>query len=330
MAQKKKDDQFLRKAFDTVYDNIDIVRHIDPDDVKGEAKHILDVITNVNRRAWGMLLIMTAVMILIVVALYATQTYVEYVEWENRPTFTERLTAPYELEAKLPPFLLNAVTVDAEVEQLVTFKTANIQSYKKDVRPPSSQQLSVVVQLQSIVPAQIGDFTLQWNRTQSALLPQCLLHVGAEEQGKCKTSHTSEFIEAANFVDSADNTVNFVMAKFSTEEQAAETMDSVYGYARQIGRIGNFALLDMLKVDYFYSGTREFMSFTWINENWILSVSAKDFDTVDKFMEVFPLYENNPNLSEFAVVQITQQSSIPVVEEPVESDTIDDAVSGTE
>ena len=327
MANKKADDHFLRKAFDTIYQDVDRIQQVDPEDIKHQIKRA----SRVNRRVLGMSLIVIAVAVLLIVAVFGIQALFDYTAWVNRPSFAERLTAPYTLETKRPPYLLNAVTVDAEVEKLITFTTANIQPYKPNEQPPASQLLSEVVQLQSIVPAQMGDFTLQWDRTQSTLLAQCLLFTGAKEQGACETTYTAEFIEPANFIDSDGNKLSLVMTKFADNEQASATIDAVYDYARKIGRIGNFAFTDLLNVDYFYSATREVTSFTWLNENWVLSVSAENIDILDKFMENFPLYENNPNLSEWTVVQITQKpSSVPVAEETAESVDTSDAISGTE
>lgn len=91
-------------------------------------------------------------------------------------------------------------------------------------------------------------------------------------------------------------------------------------------------MTDLMNVDYFYSVTRETISFTWMNENWILSVSSGDFDTIDQFMNVFPLYENNPNLSQLVVEQISKNTVAPVVEETAEPTELTDlsAVSGTQ
>lgn len=337
MTKKKDEGQFLRKAFDHAYRDIDIAQNIDPEEVKGEVKRAWHIITHVNRRALGMFLVAFAFVLFSIAFVIGTQAYLEYVAWENRPTFTERLTAPYDLETKLPPYLLNAVTVDAEVEQLLKFTTANIELYKADEQPDASEQLAKVVQLQSIVPPQIGDFTLQWSRKQTKLLEKCLLFIGTTESSGCNTAHSPEFIEPANFVDSDGNTLSLIMTKFADEEQSEAIIKSVYAYARKVGRIGNFALTDLLEVDYFYSATRKAVSFTWLNVNWVLSVSAENMSTIDKFMESFPLYEDNPNLSDFVAVQIEMRAPEPVAEEtpePVAEETpeseVSDAISGTE
>lgn len=196
MAQRKTEDQFLRNAFDKVYQEVDHLQQIDVDEVK----HQLKKTSQVNRRALGMSLMAIAVAVLVIVGLFASQALMEQIAWQNRPTFEQRLTAPYDLESKYPPYLLNAVTVDAQVNGMMTFATGNIEHYKTAEQPEATQLLATVVKLQSIVPAHFGDFSLQWNRSQSSLLAQCLLFTGASEQGKCTTLHTAEFIEPANFV----------------------------------------------------------------------------------------------------------------------------------
>lgn len=325
MARKKTEDHVLRKVFDEIYTEVDNLQKIDTNNLKYRIKRA----ARVNRRIMGMSLVVTAVAIFLVAFVYGAQAVVDYTAWVNRPSFADRLAAPYALESKLPPFLLNAVSVDAEVENLMTLNTANIRLYDSNEAPNASQLLSQVIQLDSIVPAQMGDYTLQWSRVQSTLLAQCLLFTGAEEQGQCKTEHSAEYIEPANFVDGQGNTISLVMAKYADEDQSAATIDAIYDYARGIGRIGNFSFSDMLNVDYFYSFTRKATSFTWVSKNWVITVSADDKHAIDAFMETFPLYENNPNLSNFPVIQITQNVAPAVVEVTEESSEILDSVSGT-
>jgi len=315
MARKKTEDHILRKVFDEFYNEVDHLQHVDTNNIKQRMKKA----ARVNRRIMGMSLVVTAVAIFLIAFVYGAQAFVDHTAWVNRPSSAERLSAPYDLESKLPPFLLNAVSVDAEVETLMTLNTANVRLYDPSDAPKASQLLSQVIQLDSIVPAQMGDYTLQWSRVQSTLLAQCLLFTGAEEQGQCKTEYTAEYIEPANFVDNQGNTVSLVMAKFADNDQSTATIGSIYQYSRGIGRVGNFSFSDMLSVDYFYSFTRKATSFTWATENWVITVSADDIAAIDAFMETFPLYENNPNLSNFAVVQISQNAAPSVAEVTIES-----------
>ena len=325
MARKKTEDQLLRKVFDEIYNEVEHLQHVDADDIK----HNLDKVVRVNRRILGMSLIVVALAIFLITLVFGAQTLVDYTAWVNRPSFAERIAAPYSLESKFPPSLLAAVTVDAEVAELIKFNTSNIQEYNLNEEPKASQLLSKVIQLQSIVPAQIGDFTLQWNRTQSTILAQCLLLTGTNAESECSTTYLAEFVEPANFVDSKGNTVSLVMTKFANNEHSVATLNSIYQYARGIGRIGDFSLSDMLNVDYFYSITRKTTSFTWLNENWVLSVSANNASTIDAFMQAFPLYGNNPNLTNFPVVQISQNLTASL-EVPTDGIVLSDAISGTE
>jgi hypothetical protein len=331
MAKKSQDDQLLRKVFDGVYREVDAIQQVDSDRVKQKLQRT----ARVNRRAMGWSMVAVALSFLLVAFLYATQAFVDHNAWVNRPSFATRLAAPYSLESKYPPLLTNAVTVDAEVEQLLTFITANIQYYEPKDEPKASQLLSQVIQLQSIVPAQISNYRLEWNRTQETLLTQCVLSMGLQEDMGCENPYSAEFIESANFVDTAneENTVSLIMTKFADDEQAIETIDAIYSYARKIGQIGNFSFSDLHNVDYFYSLTRKGTSFTWLNENWVISVSANKMSTIHGFMDVFPLYENNPDLANFPVIQIPQQVIPTPTPEPTAEATeesLTDSVSGTE
>ena len=322
MAQKKTDSQFLRQAFDAVYREVDHIQHIETDKVK----RTLASNTYVLKLSFFVIVVAS----LLALIMFALQGLYGHIVWQNRPTFEERLTAPYNLESQLPPYLLSAVKVDAEVEGLINFATANIENYPSNEQPKASQLLSQVVKLQSIVPSNIGDFVLQWDRTQPTLLAQCLLYTGAVEDGTCNTAYTAEFVEAANFIDRDGNKLSLVMTKFADSSQASSTIKSMNTYARNIGRMGNFAFTELLNVDYFYSATRGATSFTWLNDNWVMSISAENIETIDHFMAVFPLYENNPNLSTLVVEQITRDSISANTQESNESNEVTTSEGGTD
>lgn len=281
--QKYHDDQFLRKAFDTVY-------KFDTDTVKKQINVEVNHIKKMDKRILGMSMTVIAIAVLIIVVLNVLQVAINHAAWQNRPTFQERFSAPYGLEAKFPPLLDNAVAVDAEVDKFVTFQSANIEIYTGSDAPQAADMLSQIVKMQSILPQQIDTFTLQHSRVQKQLLPQCLFSTGVKERTVCDVTHKAEFLESGNFVDENGNQIHIVMTKFADATQATTILDETFSFARSIGHIGNFALLDLLVVDYFYSTTRHTASFTWSNENWVFNVSSNDFATIDAFMEVFPLY----------------------------------------
>lgn len=313
MAYRKSDDQLLRKVFDVAYDEIDTLSKVDREELKSKLKHT----ARANRQVLSLSLAVIAIALVIIAVMYALGLYFDYLAWENRPSFAQRVEAPYDLETKLPPYLLNAVTVDAQVDGTLKFVTANINYYPISEQPQATYENSKVVQLQSIVPARIGDFTLQWDRVQSTMLSKCLVLTASDDEQRCGgMTATAEFIETANFKDSSGNTLSLMMLKYPTDEDASTVIDSAFHYARRIGRIGNFALTNMNDVDYFYSVTRAASSFTWMNHNWVISVSADEFETIDAFMTAFPLYENNPALEQIVVEQIPPSTPEPVIEEP--------------
>lgn len=323
----KTEGDIFRKSFDAVYVGIDHAQHIDLD----EAQHKLSRLAQTNRRILGMSLVITAAAVLLIVLVFLLQSLASTVNWQNRPTFAQRLTSPYGLENTLPPYLLNAVQVDAEFPNH-SFQTSNIQTYPENERPQSSQLLSQVVKLQSIMPAQIDNYTLLWNRKQSFLLSNCLLQSAVESRPSCWTPHTAEFVEAGNYVDAEGGQVSLTMTKFADADKSLAVYERVYRYARSIGRIGNFSSTDLLNVDYFYSSTRDAISFTWINQNWVFTAASDNIETLDGFMNQFPLYENNPNLANSAVVQISRDSGLKPIVAPEPASAISDtsAVSGTE
>ena len=313
MAHKKSDDQLLRKVFDVAYDEIDQLQKIDHEEVKAKLQRTV----RVNRQILSLSIAAVVIALVIVVVTYALSMYLDYLAWENRPSFAERVVAPYGMESQLPPYLLNAVTVDAQIDASLNFVTANISHYPISERPPATYANSEVVQLQSIVPTTIGDFTLQWDRQQSTMLSKCLILTGTDDIQRCGTmTATAEFIEMANFKASDGSTLGLILLKYATNEEAEAVMDGAYHYARRVGRIGNFALTNMNEVDYFYSATRAANSYTWLNHNWVMSVSADSFESIDAFMTAFPLYENNPELNQIVVEQIPPSTPEPVIEEP--------------
>lgn len=329
MAQRKQEDDIFRKSFDAVYEGIDRAQHIDIDVDK--TKRQVQRAVRTNRTAVVFSVMAIALSILSIVGVIALQAYLEHLALQKiiAPTLAERLTAPYNLETTFPPYLLNAVTVEGEVEDNMDFQSLNI-SYLRQ-QPPAESLLAEVAQIQSIMPSQIADFTLLWDRTQDHLLSSCLVQSASANPQTCTLPHIPEYMEAANYIDSNGETVSLVLTKFASDLESNAVFDLTYRFARRIGRIGNFSFIDELVVDYFYSRTRNAISFTWINENWVMTVSSTDIDSMEAFMEVFPLYENNPNLDQFVVEQVARDSGLYKLE-PTPAPTLDpaSAISGTD
>lgn len=316
MAQHKKTDQTLRKAFDAAYVGINKAQQLefDTNKIKQEVGRAASTNQRIITASAGIFVLG----LLIIAGIFAIQAYVDYLAWENRPTFAQRVLAPYNLEQKSPPNLSLAVTVDAQVDEQWTFTTANIENYKRAERPEANASGSTIVKLQSILPATIGDFTLAWDRKQPNLLSNCLITTGTEEDVRCQIPGQAEFLEYANFTSPEGNWVGLVMTKFATAEEASLVMDKLHSYARAVGRVGNFAMTNMVEVDYFYSATRGATSFTWLNNNWVMTIGVNNFEDMDQFMEAFPLYENNPNMDQILVTQISPSTPEPIVEPTTE------------
>ncbi|GEM_PF-4507770 len=82
--------------------------------------------------------------------------------------------------------------------------------------------------------------------------------------------------------------VYLVAARFRDEDRARQVLTELREYARTIGRTGNFVLDEAGAADFFESSTRGWFSFSWARGSWVFVASARGFDDLDSFMQMFP------------------------------------------
>ncbi|PJF34013.1 MAG: hypothetical protein CUN57_00645, partial [Phototrophicales bacterium] len=89
MAYRKSDDQLLRKVFDVAYDEIDSLSKVDRDALKAKIEHT----ARANRQVLTLSLAVIAIALVIIVVIQALGMYFDYLAWQNRPSFAQRVEA---------------------------------------------------------------------------------------------------------------------------------------------------------------------------------------------------------------------------------------------
>lgn len=231
VKHSKSNDQVLRRAFDAVYE-FDGARF---------GKQVQSNVNKLDPRYVSAALIITGFVILGFVVLYVVQSAVQ---WAARPTFEQRLAAPYQLDAR--PI--------AELDTTVG----------------------------SLLQGSYGEFVIAGSEVNS-LVGRCLQ--SASETG-CTLTYAPLYVETAQYTNTSGS-VSLIAAQYAAGIEASEVNYDLYRFARSSGRIGNFAFLPDLPVNYFYSSTREGYTFTWSHGQWIYSVSSANLETLSQFVSTF-------------------------------------------
>lgn len=209
------------------------------------------LVKRIHPRIWAITGIMVSILVLLIVVYAAISllTGEEPIEEPATITIAEALRAPYDLEEKS--------TLDPEAT------------------------------LGDIIPASFGDFTRVTAVEADATfgrLTNCLVDNGFFE---CNLDYTPQYSNASFYEDSKGNRIEVVVANYWNEESASETMYDVVGVARTFSRVGNF-VVGVGEIEYFYSTTRNWFSFTWGHGAWIFSISAQTPSVLEDTLSVMP------------------------------------------
>jgi len=140
---------------------------------------------------------------------------------------------------------------------------------------------AVDTQVNKVLPAEVGSFTFLEESEITTLLANCLM-------GTCKSTYPPLYLEWVSYQRDGESPLSVVIAEFEFEEDADAMFRGMYNYSRAVGRMGNYALVGSLKVNYFYSSTRNVFSFTWTNGPWVYTVSGDQIDALNEFLVAFP------------------------------------------
>lgn len=198
----------------------------------------------------GLAMVAVSMVTLIIVGFVFAGEVTAYLEGEDfGPMLAEALADPYALEARPMP----SAASDAE----------------------------------TLLPVFIADFNrtgvvFSENNTTS-LLNHCLLGIPYpfKSEKRCTRTVGQVSTASARYL-SRTEMVDVGITRFAEDDHAGRTTVELLHYARQIGQVGNFSVAGTGPVDYFYSGARSWISFTWARGPWVFSVSASSFTALEQ------------------------------------------------
>lgn len=141
----------------------------------------------------------------------------------------------------------------------------------------------------SVLPSVVFNF----NRTasvlskenSSSLLNHCVLGIPVpfEYDKTCVRTIGALDTASARYM-SRNEMADLTVSRFTNEAAAERTMLELLHYAREIGQVGNFSVAGVGPVDYFYSLSRGWTSFTWSRGAWVYTVSASSFEALENIV----------------------------------------------
>ena len=142
--------------------------------------------------------------------------------------------------------------------------------------------------IDDVLPDSFGDFqqltetegeTLSFGR-----LTSCLVDNGTFE---CNITYRPQYQATTRYSDNNGNTIEVVVANYWNERITTEAMVDAVHSAGEFSRVGDFVVA-VGEIDYFYSTTSDWFSFTWAHGAWMFSVSAETPESLTSAVQAFP------------------------------------------
>ncbi len=141
--------------------------------------------------------------------------------------------------------------------------------------------------INDVLPVSFGDFQRVTNPEAMepfSRLTSCLTNTGTSQ---CALEYTPQYNLATHYIDSEGNVIEVMVTNYWNEDLATETMDDAVSHARTFSRVGNF-VVGAGEIDYFYSTTSNWFSFTWGHGAWVFSISASYPEVLENAVQALP------------------------------------------
>lgn len=141
--------------------------------------------------------------------------------------------------------------------------------------------------INDVLPVSFGDFQRVTNTEEMgsfSRLTSCLTNSGTYQ---CALEYAPQYNLATYYMDNEGNVIEVMVANYWNDDLATETMDDAVSHARTFSRVGNF-VVGAGEIDYFYSTTRNWFSFTWGHGAWVFSISASSPDILENAVQALP------------------------------------------
>lgn len=250
MTARQNDRELLRTV-------MDVVEGLSPDRLR-------DGFNQIHPRVRWLTLMIAAVGVLLWVLVGLLQMGVSYIQWVNRPTVAERMAAPYDIALRPQPMFADGAVI--------------------------------------VLPETVGTMIRQTEPAALSVLAQCFTYTAAPaETGEtavhpCGLSHKADYATSTWYLDENGAAVSVTLVYYADDvtagvtgaQAAEETLYESYLHTRQIGTIGNYALTDMVAVDYYFARVGAVYNFTWSSGSWIYTAASNSFSQLEAFLKAFP------------------------------------------
>ncbi len=101
----------------------------------------------------------------------------------------------------------------------------------------------------------------------------------------CTLQYAPQYYTLGRYSDANQEVVQVFVGNYWTPETAQVTVTELITRSRTFGYVGNFVSGGLGTVDYFYSTSNGWYSFTWTRGAWVISISAKSREAVETAVE---------------------------------------------
>lgn len=304
-TRDKRDDQFLRKAFDAAYEI--------------NSENILSVYTSIPKRTKWMIVSSIAALVLVVILFQLSRVAVDAVQWANRTTLSERLSAPYNLEQRSIPVLdttpyqwrtiptVDSAALEAQRRAAIEAAHAALPAVEPvtegaadttaAAEAPTIDEAAIRASIQPEVDAsyfvvmpQLFGFNRTYIYDNVTVHPVmgCLVRPEPTTELPCGLTQQSTFVEAADYTDLNNQVIRVAAVQYATTNQAQNTLLQLFRFSRDQGSMGNYAITLTQPIGYFFASAHGWRTLTWSHENWVFSVSAQSIAQVEAVVQSLP------------------------------------------
>lgn len=100
-------------------------------------------------------------------------------------------------------------------------------------------------------------------------------------ENSCTLQYAPQQYTFGRYADANQDTVQVFVGNYWTPETAEITMIELITRSRTMGYVGNFVSSGLGVVDYFYSTSNGWYSFTWTRGAWVISISGRSREAVE-------------------------------------------------
>ncbi|MCQ3930716.1 MAG: hypothetical protein DPW16_09660 [Chloroflexi bacterium] len=105
----------------------------------------------------------------------------------------------------------------------------------------------------------------------------------------CTMQYTPQYYTLGRYADVNQEVVQVFVGNYWTPETAHITVTELITRSRTVGYVGNFVSGGLGTIDYFYSTSNGWYSFTWTRGAWVISVSGRSREALETAIQTLSI-----------------------------------------